>query len=38
VLVSPADELAGLAWWNGMPDAERAQALAKAGTAVPAEA
>jgi hypothetical protein len=33
-----ADELAGMAWWNGMPEAERKRALAAAGTAIAAEA
>ena len=33
-----ADELAGMDWWNSIDKAERAFWLAKAGTAVPAEA
>lgn len=32
------DELAGMAWWNGMTDDERSSWLYLAGTAVPADA
>lgn len=32
------DEAAGIAWWNALPDAERALWLARAATAVPAQA
>ncbi len=33
-----ADELAGMAWWNGLDKSERAYWLAEARSAVPAEA
>jgi hypothetical protein len=36
--VPTADDLAGIAWWNGMTDFQRARALWAAKTAVPAEA
>lgn len=32
------DERAGIVWWNGMSEPERAQALSAAGTAVVAQA
>lgn len=33
-----ADEAAGIAWWNGLSEADRAAWLKGAGSAVPAEA
>ncbi|RWC69652.1 MAG: hypothetical protein EOS71_27635 [Mesorhizobium sp.] len=33
-----ADEIAGMQWWNSLTEAERANWLARADSAVPAEA
>jgi hypothetical protein len=33
-----AEESAGMAWWNSLTEGERANRLARAATAVPAEA
>ena len=33
-----ADEIAGMQWWNSLTEAERADWLARADSAVPAEA
>ncbi|MER8524179.1 hypothetical protein NKH56_33640 [Mesorhizobium sp. M1076] len=35
---STADEIAGMQWWNSLTEAERADWLARADSAVPAEA
>ena len=32
------DETAGMAWWNSLTEADRADWLARAGSAVPADA
>lgn len=32
------DETAGIVWWNSLSEVERAACLARAGTAVPADA
>jgi hypothetical protein len=36
--VPTVEESAGMAWWNGLTEGERANWLARAATAVPAEA